>query len=47
VLYAYYDESNTHDGTTEVVIGGLLGSLAEWQAVESSWMDHHDSQVLE
>jgi len=37
MLSAYFDDSGTHDGSAVVVMGGLIGSEAQWSAFETRW----------
>ena len=37
VLGAFFDDSGTHDDSSLVVIGGLLGTEEQWDAFEAAW----------
>jgi len=37
VLGAFFDDSGTHDDSSLVVIGGLLGTEEQWDAFEADW----------
>lgn len=33
----FFDDSGTHDSSTLVVLGGLLGTEEQWDAFEPAW----------
>lgn len=37
MLRAYFDDSGTHARSPVVVVGGLVGSVADWERFEGSW----------
>jgi hypothetical protein len=37
VLTAYFDDSGTDPNSPVVALGGLLGTMTQWQAFESAW----------
>lgn len=39
MLKAYFDDSGTHAGSNVVVMGGLIGSITQWNAFEQEWRD--------
>jgi hypothetical protein len=39
LLTAYLDESGTHDGSHSIVVGGVIASQSEWDAILHRWID--------
>jgi len=39
LVKAYFDDSGTHKGAPVIVIGGLLGPEAAWEAFDAQWTD--------
>jgi hypothetical protein len=37
MLKAYFDDSGTHKGSPAVVLGGLIGTILQWETFESEW----------
>src|SRR5690348_5454728 len=37
LLRAYFDDSGTHAGSDVVVMGGLLGTVEQWERFEAAW----------
>src|SRR3954452_16879593 len=37
MLRAYFDDSGTHDESKAVVVGGLIGTVAQWKGFETAW----------
>src|SRR5260370_15900668 len=37
VIWAYFDDEGTHSASEVTSIGGLLGSLDAWTALEADW----------
>jgi hypothetical protein len=37
MLYAYFDDAGTHKSSQVVVIGGLIGTDAQWDAFRPAW----------
>jgi len=38
MLKGYFDDSGTHADSDVVVVGGLIGTVAQWQAFEADWL---------
>jgi hypothetical protein len=39
MLRAYFDDSGTHSESSVTVMGGLVGSVAQWKQFEQQWAD--------
>jgi len=37
MLKGYFDDSGTHDGAPIAVMGGLIGSVEQWERLEDRW----------
>jgi hypothetical protein len=37
MLRAYFDDAGTHQNSNVVVIGGLIGTEAQWERFERAW----------
>jgi Protein of unknown function (DUF3800) len=37
MLWAYFDETGTHDQSEMVMIGGLVSAADDWQSLENDW----------
>ena len=37
MLKAYFDDPGTHDGAPIAVMGGLIGTVAQWERLEDRW----------
>lgn len=47
MLVAYMDDSGTHDGSHNSVLGGYWGSINEWRRFERAWKAVLDSEGIE
>jgi hypothetical protein len=39
LLKAYFDDAGSHSDSDVVVIGGLIGTIPQWTAFETAWME--------
>jgi hypothetical protein len=37
MLRAYFDDSGTHASSEVILIGGLIGTIAQWDQFEAAW----------
>jgi hypothetical protein len=37
VLYGYFDDAGTHDGSPVVCWGGFVGTMAQWDKLDEAW----------
>src|SRR5271154_47753 len=37
MLKAYFDDAGTHGGSPLAVMGGLIGTIAQWDKLEDRW----------